>query len=167
MQHLQACFSPSVYVPVCPVFCHVRMFDSLLFARRFSCALLVCALFELQLPMQVEKGVYEGGFSIWECTWDLLGFLLRADSKEAIRARELVTGGHVLDLGECFRRHAPFVSVSGNFAILACFRAQRVLFKDGVTPTSICTPKHVARTHLLEPVRCKGNLLETSCLFPS
>lgn len=119
------------------------MFDSRLFARRFSSALLIFALLELQLPMQVEKGVYEGGFSIWECTWDLLGFLIRADSKEAIRARELVTGGHVLDLGECFRRHAPFVSVCGKSAILACFRAQRVLSKEGVTLTCICTPKHV------------------------
>ncbi|CDJ46067.1 hypothetical protein, conserved [Eimeria brunetti] len=49
--------------------------------------------------MLVKKGEYEGGFSIWECTWDILGFLQNTDKEQASQVRALVASGHVLDLG--------------------------------------------------------------------
>ncbi|CDI84831.1 LOC495955 protein, related [Eimeria praecox] len=49
--------------------------------------------------LSVKKGEYEGGFSIWECTWDLLGFLQKSDKREVNEVLSLVTCGHVLDLG--------------------------------------------------------------------
>ncbi|PHJ17749.1 histidine protein methyltransferase 1, partial [Cystoisospora suis] len=42
----------------------------------------------------VEEGVYEGGSAIWECTWDLLQYILRS----SISSKSL-PAGHVLDLG--------------------------------------------------------------------
>lgn len=63
------------------------------------------------LRSQVKKGEYEGGFSIWECTWDLLGFLQKTDNDKAKHARDLVSRGHVLDLGK------PLLAASSPVAV--------------------------------------------------
>ncbi|OEH77040.1 hypothetical protein cyc_04273 [Cyclospora cayetanensis] len=54
--------------------------------------------------VEVQAGNYEGGFAVWECTWDLLGFLQPAAKGHSLSclSRQIdlqIRGGHVLDLG--------------------------------------------------------------------
>lgn len=52
--------------------------------------------------LQVKEGEYEGGFGIWECTWDLLGFLQRKAGGINSTIEQSVAHGHVLELGGLF-----------------------------------------------------------------
>ncbi|XP_026191979.1 uncharacterized protein LOC34620824 [Cyclospora cayetanensis] len=102
----------------------------------------------------VQAGNYEGGFAVWECTWDLLGFLQPAAKGHSLSclSRQIdlqIRGGHVLDLG-CGQ---------GLLGIWALQRgASAVAFQDLNTQT-IGDPVLLSRF-------AASQLVEALCIYP-